>query len=97
MRIVLSSKKLKLLKKISDRILIVSDGLSPKSARIGGGFGLFLSDFESDNFISDRIGFASNSDYTAIPSVEEPSAFPLFISLFCFFVLVFVFIKLLFR
>ena len=57
-------------------MLVGSDGVSSKSARIGVGFGLFLSDsesncffigFESDNFASDRIEFASNSDYTAIP------------------------------
>ena len=58
-------------------MLIGSDGLSSKSAWIGVGFRLFLSDSESDyffirfksnNFVSDRIGFVSNSDYTAIPT-----------------------------
>ena len=29
--------------------------------------GLFFIGFKSDNFVSDQIGFASNSDYTAIP------------------------------
>lgn len=34
-------------------MLIESDGLSSKSAQIGVGFGLFLSNFESDYFLSD--------------------------------------------
>ena len=55
-------------------MLIESDGLFFKFARIGVGFKLFLSDSESDYFLSDlnriilpHIRFASNSDYTAIP------------------------------